>query len=108
MPMKLSELLRRGWTRGCAARDAQGSPISSLSDEARTYCFWGAYLKINSGNAAGIDQINKLRQELFPLSVWLSIPLWNDTVSTTHDQIIQLAEEAERRGIIRYDAPVQS
>ncbi len=95
-----SQLLRNGWSRTVQpAADAAGRAVWSDSPDARSYTIWAA------GNRAWVpgsqrwgsffDAVQAVLQERYGNGV--QIQKWNRDAARTQDEVVAIAEEAERR-----------
>lgn len=109
MPTKLSELLRRGWCRMAFAMKpaSDNDPASFINchyndPAACRFCLLGGLKRLGFNDSLTFSNLQNLRGELFPRStLYASLSGFNDTWATK-EQVIHLVEEAERRGILRY------
>jgi hypothetical protein len=88
--MKPSDYIRRGWTQGTHARDADGKPVRADSPEAVAWCLTGA-LHAAYGTLPGVLE-----------SAWASVRDiingdmvdWNDYPRRTKAQVIAALKDA--------------
>ena len=83
-----SELLakKENWTKGASARDQNGEPVAILSEDAVSFCIYGACVRCN------VDR-EKLRSIINTRGFW-AMENFNDSPSTTHDDVLSVLQEA--------------
>ena len=83
-----SQLLakKENWTKGDSARDQNGEPVAILSEDAVSFCIYGACVRCN------VDR-EKLRI-IIKAHGFRSMEKFNDDPNTTHDDVLSVLQEA--------------
>ena len=100
------------WTKGKPARDIVGNPISSISKEATCWCLYGAIIKSSiekfsprldmPGGKIEDDTIDYLNYFL-PEYKFRHIVNFNDWVTTKHEDVMKLLDDAIAQGEVILD-----
>lgn len=98
--MKIKDLLKNEskWTRESLARDMNGFSVAPESEEAISFCVWGAirrcYNNIDELRFVAEKIDNELRKRgrtfSFGGCTRSLIPDWNDDLATTHEMVIDV------------------
>ncbi len=93
-----SDLLRGGWIRTVQpAADAAGRPVFSDSANARSYTIWGAGNRAFEGTRRWESFFDALRAVLRERYGRVTVQKWNRDPARTHEEVVAVAAEAERR-----------
>ena len=86
------------WTKGYAARDAEGNATGFDADESHSYCMMGAIAKVTHDmkNEIPSDNFNKLRTDCYMeldaainlITDFVGIARFNDHELTKHKEVI--------------------
>lgn len=87
----IRNVVARGWTQGCAARDANGNAVGSLSPDAVKWCLAGARSRAWEDNARREGPVN-LSEYLLPGSG--GYVNWNDAPGRTQEEVLAFLDEA--------------
>ncbi len=98
--MTPSQLLKEesSWTRGCVARNRNGTPVSPIGRDAVSWCLIGALEKCD-GSCEAFESLRAVIGKYFPArskvsnSDCPSISLFNDSHLTTHAEVRALLRE---------------
>lgn len=83
---KARALIEQGWSQGCGAKDANGFPVSTSSQEATSYCAIGALEAAGDLSFGHWRALEALRAGLPEAS----ITGWNDARDRTKEEVLDL------------------
>jgi hypothetical protein len=94
--MKIKELLSTPdkWTKGLAARNKKGEPVFTSDKDAYSFCLLGACAKCYPDLLNCVEVEKKIRDILRNENGFLSIVDFNDSSSTTFEDIRRILEIA--------------
>lgn len=93
-----SDLLRRGWSRIVQpAADADGRPVFPANGKARSYTIWAAGNHAYDGSPRRESFFRALRAILRERYAGNTVQKWNRDPARTQEEVVAIAEEAERR-----------
>ena len=80
------------WTKGTAARDANGDPCEVEYEHAKSFCLLGATLYTTLGRPSLFDRTKDYLS--YVLDSPLNLRQLNDNPATTHEEILALLDRA--------------
>jgi hypothetical protein len=93
---KAANLLeRKGWHRGCLARNSTGAKVDIDSPAAESFCLVGAIYKANNESCKDpIRDLTSLARLKVSQSIYSkSITGWNDTIASSKEEVIAKLRE---------------
>lgn len=87
------ELIEKGWTQGCMARDSHGIYALYDSKEAVCFCITGALWRVGQGEDVVIPLI-RLMQHAAGIPEDRFISSWNDEAERTQEEVVALFDKA--------------
>lgn len=91
------ELLEGGWTQHTRARDAENNPVAVGDPRAVRFCIEGACDHVEEALGAPDGMLQAyVESALISRGEDEHIPAWNDKLSRTKEEVLELMEEAIR------------
>lgn len=90
---RVEEQLLRGWTKGCYARKANGTPIHPHNSQAALWCLLGAIDVVSSKTrqSVWVSSLYNLLNDVGPREGFVA---YNDLPTTTREDVIALVRRA--------------
>ena len=85
------ELVAKGWTRGCSARDAKGDFVRPESPDATCWCAYGAVARATDDEATGKWAI---ATRYLGDAVGYHVPAFNDAPGRTQVEVLAVFDAA--------------
>lgn len=87
------DIIAKGaWTKGCAARDGSGEPVSATDPRAVCWCAWGALMHVGKPSLGAERLFQAL--DILPVNGSMLHPLfdWND--GATREEVVAAFDRA--------------